>query len=359
MTITPPLPPFTYPVSWGPDMSPTHQAVWNVKVALAYFLIGLGSMISVVSSVDDAKIAIPTSGGEQMSIKEISKFKLGIGLTSLVSLILGLVFLVLDAGKPATAWEIFTYGLEYGRWESWMFLGTIFLSVLLLLVLIYDGIWLGSFVKIFSRINSWYIVKTKMFSIRYVLIALIIIFGILSASYGGVLFSQTNIGLWRNPIIVLLFPVSGLSSAAAFGLTLTLLIKDKSVRDYNLLLWSKIDLFAEISEAVLIVLFLYIGVLSSYASTSVYEVLFGRYSVYFWVLVVTIGLTIPMLLEILLHRLSPAMYKYIVVIITILVIVGAVALRYYVVIASAYFYPPLSPFTPTQLQFPWGTCWGE
>lgn len=359
MTLTPPLPPFTYPVSWGPDMSPAHQAVWNVKVALAYFLIGLGSMISVVSAIGDVKIAIPATGSEAKGIKEISSFKLGIGLTSLISLALGLIFLVLDSGKPTTAWEIFTYGLEYGRWESWMFLGTIFLSVLLLLVLIYNGIWLGNYVKVFSKISSWYVIKSKMFSTRYVLIALIIVFGILSASYGGVLFSQTNIGLWRNPIIVLLFPVSGLSSAAALGLTLTLLIKDKSVRDYNLLLWSKVDLYAEISEAILTALFLYIGVLSSYASISVYEILFGRYSLYFWVLVVTIGLTIPMLLEILLHRLNPTKYKYIVPIITVLVIIGAVALRYYVVIASAYFYPPLSPFTPTQLQFPWGTCWGE
>lgn len=122
----------------------------------------------VVSAVNDVRIAVPATGGGMESVKDTARFKVGIGIASLLALILGLVFLVLDAGKPATAWEIITYGLEYGRWESWMFLGTIFLSVLVFLILIY--IWLGGISKIFSKIGSWYVVKSKMFSVRYLLI---------------------------------------------------------------------------------------------------------------------------------------------------------------------------------------------
>ena len=362
--LTAPSPPFQYPVSWGPDMPPDHQAVWASKVAIAYFLIGLGSMILVVSAVNDIKLPVAIGGSSGDSLSKIAKFKLSVGLASIIAVILGLVFLVLDAGKPATAWEIITYGLMYGRWESWMFLGTIFLSVLLLIGIIYSAFWLGNImqnIRFFKAIGSVY-TGTSIFSksIRYFVIALAIIFGVLGASYGGVLFSLTNVALWRNPVLVILFPVSGLSSAAATGMLLTtLFIKDESAKEHNTLLWSRVDLYSVIAEAILTALFLAIGVYNPGASTSVYQILFGRFSVYFWVLVVTLGLAIPLLLEVSLHKISPNKYIYVVPVITLLVLIGAASLRYYVVIASAYYYPPLSPFTPTQLQFPWGTPWGE
>lgn len=362
--LTAPSPPFSYPVSWGPDMPPDHQAVWAVKVALAYFLIGLGSMIIVISAINDIKIPLPAVGGSVDSISRTAKFKLSIGITSLVAIILGLVFLVLDAGKPYTAWEIITYGLTYGRWESWMFLGTIFLIMILLLGLIYSALWLGNAmpnITMFKKLGSWYTSSNlSSRTSRYLLISLITVFGILGASYGGVLFSLTNIALWRNPVLVILFPVSGLSSAAAVGMLLTtVFIKDESSKEHNTLLWSTIDLYSVIAEAILTAMFLAIGVYNPNASMSVNQVLFGAYSLYFWVLVVTLGVAIPMLLEISLHKISPKKYIYIVPIITILILIGAVSLRYYVVIASAYYYGPISPFSPTQMQFPWGTVWGE
>ena len=331
-------------------MPPDHQAVWAVKVALAYFLIGLGSMILVVSAVNDIRIPVAVGGSNGNSLSKIAKFKFSVGLASIISLVLGLLFLVLDAGKPSTAWTILTYGLEFGRWESWMFLGTIFLVVLFLLAIIYSALWLGKLSSLYARLRVP----------RYFLIALLVIFGVLGASYGGVLFSLTNVQLWRNPVLVVLFPVSGLSSAAATGMILSvLLIKDEGTMHHNVLLWSNVDLYAVISEAILTALFLAIGVYNPNASEPVYQVLFGEFSVYFWVLVVTLGIAIPLLLEISLHKIGPKHYKYVVPIITILVLIGAASLRYYVVIASAYFYPPLSPFSPTQMQFPWGTVWGE
>ena len=348
--LTAPSPPFQYPVSWGPDMPPDHQAVWAVKVALAYFLIGLGSMILVVSAVNDIRIPVAVGESNGNSLSKIAEFKFSVGLASIISLVLGLLFLVLDAGKPSTAWTILTYGLEFGRWESWMFLGTIFLVVLFLLAIIYSALWLGKLSSLYARLRVS----------RYFLIALLVVFGVIGASYGGVLFSLTNVQLWRNPVLVVLFPVSGLSSAAATGMILSaLLIKDEGTMHHNVLLWSNVDLYAVTSEAILTALFLAIGVYNPNASESVYQVLFGEFSVYFWVLVVTLGIAIPLLLEISLHKIGPKHYKYVVPIITILVLIGAASLRYYVVIASAYFYPPLSPFSPTQMQFPWGTVWGE
>ena len=356
--LTAPSPPFQYPVSWGPDMPPDHQAVWGLYVALAYFLIGLGSMILVVSAVSDLKVPVAVGGNsvdEQYS--KISKFKASIGIASLLTVALGLFFLVLDAGKPYTAWEIITYGLEYGRWESWMFLGTIFLILVLLLAIIYAASWLGETSSVFKWLRPLY---TRAKVSKYIVVALIIIFGVLGASYGGVLFSLTNVALWRNPVLVALFPVSGLSAAAATGMLLSLtLIRDPSTAQDNVLLWSNVDLYSVIAEAILTALFLAIGVYNPGASEPVYQVLFGEFSVYFWILVVTLGFAIPLLLEISLHKVNPKHYKYIVPVITILVLVGAASLRYYVAIASAYFYPPLSPFSPTQMQFPWGSVWGE
>ncbi|BFH74640.1 hypothetical protein SJAV_25840 [Sulfurisphaera javensis] len=59
-------------------MPPDHQAVWAVKVALAYFLIGLGSMLMVVSAVNDVRIAVPATGGRMESVKDTARFKVGI-----------------------------------------------------------------------------------------------------------------------------------------------------------------------------------------------------------------------------------------------------------------------------------------
>ncbi|MCY0859618.1 MAG: polysulfide reductase NrfD [Sulfolobaceae archaeon] len=352
--LTAPVPPFAYPNTFGPWMPPAFQQVWGWRIALAYFLIGLGGMIVPVSIIQDflvLKQKVQKDGGSLV----INNLRLATGLTGIIAIALGLLFLVIDAGKPATAWKIITYGLANGRWESWMFLGTGILAFAVILDILYSAIWFGPTSKFFT----WYYKRFGGYMIgNYIFSALVFVFGVMSATYGGILFSLTNIPLWRDPIIIVLYPVGGLSAAAATLLILTsLLVKDKDTKEYNIKVWSTLDFIALSLEAILTAAFLYFGLIYYHAYESMYQVVFGSYANEFWTFVVTLGIAIPMVAEIALHKVNPKHYIWMIPLIFILVLIGAFSLRYFVVIAPAYYYPPLSPFTPIQYQFPWGTTW--
>lgn len=94
------------------------------------------------------------------------------------------------------------------------------------------------------------------------------------------------------------------------------------------------------------------------AGLDLYELLFGAYAPMFWGgVVISIGIAIPLLLEIALLRVNPLnrTAAVMIAIIFVAVIVGGYTLRY-VVIATAYFHTPITPFYNTQPQ--WGPWWG-
>lgn len=236
-----------------------------------------------------------------------------------------------------------------------MFLGTGILVLAVILNILYSAIWSGPTSKLFT----WYHKRVGGYMIgNYIFGGLVFLFGVLSATYGGILFSLANISLWRDTIIIVLFPVGGLSAAAATLLISTnLFVKDEPTREYNIKVWSTLDFIALSLEAILTAAFLYFGLIYYHAYESMYQVVFGIFSPEFWTFVVTLGLALPMLAEIILHKVSPKHYVWMVPLIFILVLIGAYSVRYFVVIAPAYYYTPLSPFTPIQYQFPWGTTW--
>lgn len=355
--ISPLSPPYVYPVTWGPVMPPELQQVWEWRVALAYFLMGIGGMGLVLLAATDIRFRRKAAEGKPV----YNGYRFAQALTALLSFALAGASLVLAAGKPATVgFAIYYYGLMYGRWESWMFLGAGFLGVSILLALVYSAIWLGPKLGPLSAATKWFFSKSKGADIAsYAFIALAIAFGTLSTFYGGILFSQTNISLWKNSMLPLLFPASGLSAAAAMLMILaSLIIKDVGEKERTIAFLSTVDLFAVASEAVLLGLYLYIGFVFARAFQSVEELLFGTWAFYFWLLVVTIGIVIPLLLELAMHKVNPRHYIWMVPLVFLLVLIGAFSLRYFAVIAAAYYYPPLSPLSPTQMQFPFGTRWG-
>ncbi|WP_243681518.1 NrfD/PsrC family molybdoenzyme membrane anchor subunit [Vulcanisaeta souniana] len=94
------------------------------------------------------------------------------------------------------------------------------------------------------------------------------------------------------------------------------------------------------------------------AGLDLYELLFGAYAPMFWGgVVISIGIAIPLLLEIALLRVNPLnrTAAVMIAIIFVAVIVGGYTLRY-VVIATAYFHTPITPFYNTQPQ--WGSMVG-
>lgn len=100
--LTAPVPPFAYPNTFGPWMPVAYQAIWGWRIALAYFLIGLGGMIVPISVIQDFMVLKQQVQRDGCSLV-INNLRLATGLTGIIAIALGMFFLVIDAGKPATA----------------------------------------------------------------------------------------------------------------------------------------------------------------------------------------------------------------------------------------------------------------
>jgi formate-dependent nitrite reductase membrane component NrfD len=123
----------------------------------------------------------------------------------------------------------------------------------------------------------------------YLTIYLSIILGV----YTGILLSAFNARpLWNSAILGPLFLTSGVSTAAALLMWLTNNPLERK-------LYSKIDLFL-IAIELFFIIHLFMGMLSSGIAQVEAAQLFlgGPFTVYFWVLVVGMGLVLPAILEI-------------------------------------------------------------
>jgi formate-dependent nitrite reductase membrane component NrfD len=154
-----------------------------------------------------------------------------------------------------------------------------------------------------------------------------IIFGIMLGIYTGVLLSSMGARpLWNSSVLWLLFLVSGLSTAAAFG---HMVAKDVDEREYL----AKVDNTFLISEFVVIVLML-IGLMSSSQAhiQSAQLLLGGPFTAPFWVFVIGMGIIIPLIIQLLAvnHKIKHTPVA------PLLVIAGGLVLRFVIVYAGQF-----------------------
>ncbi|CCC80723.1 NrfD/PsrC family molybdoenzyme membrane anchor subunit [Thermoproteus tenax] len=330
----------TWPVSWsgwGPYMPPDFEMIWGWRIAAAVFFTALGAMSMLLAAFY-----------EMRKIKGLAT-KYGM-LAGWVFIIIALAFFVIDLGRPDRAGNIIFIGWPNGRLaQSWMDWGVMFLGGMFLWGLIYLA---SQFVKAFQR--------PILMSALYFLI---IITAVLSTVYTAFLFSAAGgKSYWWNGSLPLLWLSSGLGYGAAFMLLLARFVKLERGSDLAKLRHfihelSWIDLLAVIFEAFAWIIFLSVAY-ANHMETRIplTQLLFVNYAPYFWGFVVTLGIAIPLLLEIALMRTDPLgkFAAYAVPIIFLAVMIGGYTLRY-IVVATAYYYSPFTPLTEAVSQ--WGPWW--
>ncbi|MEM0094090.1 MAG: NrfD/PsrC family molybdoenzyme membrane anchor subunit [Thermofilum sp.] len=161
------------------------QESWGMNVILDLFLGGMGAAAFILALYDYLK------GERELSLK--------VAFAGVISLILGLLFLVSHLGKPEAAFHVFlspntSSVMTYGVFFNILFLvfGGLFVLPALLPKLPYSG--KAGAMKLLGVIGG--------------------VFALLVMIYTGLLIARTSYPLWRNPAVPLLFVLTALSAGA-------------------------------------------------------------------------------------------------------------------------------------------------
>jgi protein NrfD len=237
-------------------------------------------------------------------------------------LIVGLICLFIDLRHKAFFWQLYTIlrlqsPMSWGAWVLMLVTPLSFIWCALHMKEIWPEwdwkyAWLKALEKFFNRYKA---------ATAWIMMLSSVILGI----YTGILFSAFNARpLWNTSILGPLFLTSGLSAGAA---AIVLLSKNTSERQ----VFARIDIMLIGIELFLIV-HMFMGFLASTQVQIDAAELFlgGPFTAVFWIFVVTLGMVIPALLEVLELR----KYHIPAVLPAILVIFGSLMLRFIIAFAG-------------------------
>ena len=286
--------------------------IWHWQIPLYLFLGGLAAGILFFAAL------YRIQGKEDKFPTAVKKAPLIVP----VLLVLGLIALFLDLKHKPFFWQLYTtIKLQSPMsWGAWVLMAITPLSFIYAALHIREVFprwdWKYTWLKDFEKFCLKNIIQ-----ISWAIIVLSLILGV----YTGILLSAFNARpLWNTSILGPLFLASGLSTGAA---AIMLMSKDKGERRH----FARIDLIMIAIELFLIV-HMFMGFLASTQVQIDAAALFlgGPYTAPFWIFVVTLGLVIPALLEILELR----KYHIPAVVPAVLVIFGGVMLRFIIAFAG-------------------------
>jgi len=252
------------------------ELTWGLMIVIYLFTAGLSAGTMVTSN-----LAFLYGG------KEFERVGRWGAYISPFPISLGLGVLLLDLGSPFNFYRLFLTlqvrsPMSYGSWAILFFTG---LSV------IYLYLWLPEKYQIVGQTPN--LEKWKK--------SLAIIMPILSlgvASYTGFLLNASIRPLWAAPLLPVLFLVSALSTGVAAVILIAALSPWQRARHKELHVLTKVDALLIILECFIILVMIVMGRLSSMSVSYAFGILlFGQYAWIFWFLIVGLGLTIPLLLE--------------------------------------------------------------
>ena len=264
----------------NPNIDPTLH-IWHWQIPLYLFVGGLAAGIMFFA-------ALYTIMGKS------DKYKTAVNIAPLVVpvlLIIGLIALFLDLKHKLYFWQLYTTvklqsPMSWGAWTLMAITPLSFIWAALNIKEIFPNWdWKFQFIKDFEAFC-----RKHILTLAWAIIVLAVILGV----YTGILFSAFNARpLWNTSILGPLFLASGLSTGAA---TIMLLSKDAAERK----LFAQIDLLMIVIELFLIT-HMFMGFLASTQVQIDAANLFlgGPYTAVFWIFVVSLGLVIPAILEIL------------------------------------------------------------
>ena len=283
-----------------------HLNIWHWQIPLYLFLGGLAAGILFFAAL------FVILGKEE-------RYKTAVKVAPMivpVLLILGLFALFLDLKHKLFFWQLYTVI----RLQSPMSWGAWTLMIITPLAFIWAAIHLKDVFPRWDWKYQW-LKSLEAFFVKYkkVLAWLIAVYSVILGVYTGILFSAFNARpLWNTSILGPLFLVSGMSTGAA---SIILFSKNHDERKT----FAKIDLLLIAIELFLIV-HMFMGFLASTQVQIDAANLFlgGPFTAPFWMLVVTLGLVLPAVLE----SLELLKYRIPVYIPAILVLFGGIMLRF-------------------------------
>lgn len=313
-------------ILWGNSAQYT-TVYWPWPIAIYLFLAGLSAgslMVAIIVKWMEGNATPPWDG----------LIKAGAAIAP-PAIILGLALLILDLGKPLTFW----YLMIHANPISVMSIGVWLLSLYTPLALIFFAIIFShqgrfaEFLKPFAPIYGYCESLGKKFE------GFLVALSIGVAAYTGFLLSaMPSFPLFNQPILPLLFLISGFSAGIAANILLGLTVFKSSVNEENLKYLLALDLRVVPFEMVtLFMMFAGMHFLGGAHAVVVSQVLStGVWAGVFWFGVVGIGLIVPVVVALTaLHGHSYRLH-------TVLfnsgaVLIGVILLRFYILYAGQLF----------------------
>lgn len=302
-------------ITWGVG---TEEIAWGGMIAIYLFLAGVAGGAFLTASLTDL-----------FNKNQYSKVIRSGAYIAPITIIIGLLLLVVDLGKPFSFWKL----LLYVNFKSVMSIGVYIISVFSALSVVYGFlVWQKSAAEKKLRqtsANAQVAATTSgkgLQALRKPVAALGVLFSIGTATYTGFLLSAiTTNNFWHTAFLGLesipFLPILFLVSATSTGLAATLI---GAVKCCDLTPYKKIDIVLIILEIILITI-LYLTAEPIFFT--------GSMATLFWLGVVAVGLIVPLFLSIY----GVSKHKNIVLPVCGMVVIGGLCLRYFVVFTGQLF----------------------
>lgn len=303
-------------ITWGASAS--HEIAWGGMIAVYLFLAGIAAGAFLTAALTDLF-------GKNRPAKLI---RAGAYIPP-IAIVVGLLLLVFDLGRPLSFWKLI-FNVNF---SSVMSLGTFIISIFTAVALVYAYlIWTWPVAQ--ARGIQITVAGVEAAAAREVpasglqalrkpvaVVGSLLAFG--TATYTGFLLSAVSTNtFWSVPFLgisgVPFLPFLFLVSAISTGLAATLI---GAIDCSDLTLYKKVDIVLLAIEILLLII-LYTSVSSAFFQ--------GGLANLFWIGVVVIGLLLPLILAIY----GVSKHKNLVVPVCGMVVVGGLALRYFVVYAG-------------------------
>ena len=235
-------------------VKPTPQTEWiekrGILLWLAFFFIELGAGAFFVGTI----------------FKSFEAMLIG----WLICGVLGGGIHILYLGHPFRFWRMISR-----PGTSWVSRGLIFVSVFLVLGLVYMAIFRGG-------------------GASPVLMVIADLFAFLSIIYGGFAMNYVNgIALWNTALLPVLYGVSGIWGGAGLALGIALVTGEVATIGISVEEWIRVLLIAYV--ALLVAYLVSVRYINPTGRLSVHEIVFGRFKGLLWLGVILLGIVLPVM----------------------------------------------------------------
>ena len=290
------------------------QYNWGIPVALDLFLAGLGAAIFMIA------VAANLAGD-----RKYKKISITGALIAPWPVILGVILLVVDLGKPGRFWEMIltrsheTLGVESFMLKigSTMSIGTWLVTIFVIGLLVY------MVVAILALPFKWAGKLQKMLGVIGLPIALLV------TVYTGVLLSASDNGLWHNLILPIVFVASAfVTGIAAIVIILSIMriIKPENGSSSEIPKLEIINKWAISFQFLMVILFIIVGI----GSPLMGALVGSAFGLLWWIGIIGLGLVLPLVINFTGKIKDPQIS----LVISTLVLLGGFFLRYAILLGG-------------------------